>query len=278
MKRLLAPLALASVLGLGAGCAGASCPTQRIIDPAQALRAQRAASAPIRSLRADAKIDQRGKEGRIRGRILMFVERPDRVRFDAMTQFGPALILTSDGQKLALSDFKDNRFMTGPACAKNLGRVVGVALSSAEVASVLLGDAPLIGDASSATQDGLTCGGDGLYKLTRRAADGAHEELSFRVPDSDLQKAPSDQRLYLAAVTLWDAQGKRLYRVRYEDYRRVGQSELPHTVRIDDFVNDSDALLRLSDVAVDVKVPEGAFVQTARPGLKVEEVACDTVQ
>ena len=67
---------------------------------AQALAAQRAASAPIRSLRAEAKIDQRGQEGRIKGRVLMFVERPDRVRFDAMTQFGPALILTSDGQHL----------------------------------------------------------------------------------------------------------------------------------------------------------------------------------
>ncbi|MDB4986991.1 MAG: hypothetical protein JWN04_2169 [Myxococcaceae bacterium] len=272
---------IAAALALTSGCGGASCPAQLIRDPAAALRAQQAASTPIRSLRADAKIDQRSKEGRIKGRILMFVERPDRVRFDAMTQFGPALILTSDGQNFALTDFKDNRYMTGPACAKNLGRVVGVALSSREVASVLLGDAPLIGNASSATRQGLTCNGDGQYVLTRRAADGAHEELAFRVNEADLQKPPAAQRLYLAAVTLWNAAGQRLYRVRYEDYRKVAQhesTELPHTVRIDDFVNDSDALLRLSDVAVDVKVPDGAFVQTARAGLKVEEVACDQVQ
>ncbi len=30
---------------------------------------------------------------------MMFVERPDRVRFDAVTQFGPALSLTSDGDR-----------------------------------------------------------------------------------------------------------------------------------------------------------------------------------
>ena len=64
-------------------------------------------------------------------------------------------------------------------------------------------------------------------------------------------------------------------RVRYEDYRRVGSAELPHTVRIDDYVHDSDALLRLSDVRVDVAIPAGAFTQTARAGLKVEEVACE---
>jgi outer membrane lipoprotein-sorting protein len=282
MKLPAAVLAFVGALGLASGCGAASCPTQRITDPAAALRAQRTAAnasgVPIRSLRAEAKIDQRSKEGRIKGRILMFVERPDRVRFDAMTQFGPALILTSDGQQFALSDFKDNRYLTGPACAKNLARVVGVALSSAEVASVLLGDAPLLGEGQAGSQQGLTCSGEGQYVLTRKAADGAHEELAFRIPEADLQKAPEAQRLYLAAVTLWDRRGVRLYRVRYEDYRKVSQAELPHTVRIDDFVNDSDALLRLSDVAVDVKVPDGAFVQSPRAGLKVEEVACDQVQ
>jgi outer membrane lipoprotein-sorting protein len=276
-----ASLLSGSVLALGlaasSACGGASCPAQRITDPRQALAAQRATSAPIRSLRAEAKIDQRGKQGRIKGKIMMFVERPDRVRFDAMTQFGPALILTSDGQRFALTDFKDNRYTTGPACAPNIGRVVGVALSSADVASVLLGDAPLI-EPSAAPPAPLTCSSDGLYVLERAGKDGGREQLELRVREGDLGKPPEAQRLYLASATLWNAQGKRLYRVRYEDYKAVGQSELPHTVRIDDFEHDSDALLRLSDVAVDVTVPEGAFSQTPRAGLKVEEVACDQVQ
>jgi len=114
--------------------------------------------------------------------------------------------------------------------------------------------------------------------LARQAPDGAREELAFAVPEEDREKAPGEQHLRLAAVTLWDHAGQKLYRVRYEDYRKVGQTELPHTVRIDDFQNDSDALLRLSDAAIDVKVPDGAFVQTPRAGLKVEEVACDQLQ
>lgn len=255
-------------LALLTGCAGATCPAQLITDPAQALAAQQ--RTPIRSLRAEAKIDQRGREGRIKGRIMMFVERPDRVRFDAMTQFGPALVLTSDGQTFALSDFKDGRFLSGPACKESLGRVLGVALSSSEVASVLLGDAPLIAGAEA-----LSCGG-GRYKLERKAADGAREELELRVADPKLP--PAQQKLYLASATLWSAAGKKLYRVRYEDYRKVGPTELPHTVRIDDYANDSDALLRLSEAAVDVQVPPGAFVQTPRSGLKLEELSCDQVQ
>ena len=270
-------LLLALALALTA-CGGATCPAQLITDPAQALAAQRATSAPIRSLRAEAKIDQRGQQGRIKGRILMFVERPDRVRFDAMTQFGPALILTSDGQTFALTDFKDNHYTTGPACARNIGRVVGVALSSADVASVLLGDAPLIEPSSSTKQPPLTCTSKGLYLLERAGKDGGREQLELRVHEADVAQPPAKQRLYLASATLFGPEGKRLVRVRYEDYRRVGSTELPHTVRIDDFEHDSDALLRLSDVRVDVAVPEGVFTQTPRAGLKVEEVACDQVQ
>lgn len=268
MKRAL----LGGLLALSSACGGATCPAQLVTDPAAALAAQRAASAPIRSMRAEAKIDQRGKQGRVKGRILMFVERPDRVRFDAMTSFGPALILTSDGQTFALSDFKENSFTSGPACAKNIGRVVGVALSSAEVASVLLGDAPLL--ASSAQS--IRCGDDGMYVLEQRAPSGAREVLELRVHDDDRAQPPSAQRLQLASATLWGASGKRLYRVRYEDYRAVGAVQLPHTVRIDDFANEADALLRLSDVELNVEVPAGAFTQQPRPGLKVEEVACDT--
>jgi hypothetical protein len=253
-----------------AGCAGATCPAQLITDPAQAIAAQK--QAPIRSLRAEAKIDQRGRDGRIKGKIMMFVERPDRVRFDAMTQFGPALILTSDGENFALSDFKDNRYLSGPACAESLGRVIGVALASSEVASVLLGEAPLI-----AGTDALTCSG-GSYKLERRGADGAREELELSVRDADRKLPPNEQRLYLAAATLWSAEGEKLYRVRYEDYARVGSAEFPHTVRIDDFRNDSDALLRLSEVAVDVKIPDGAFTQAPRAGLALEALECDAYE
>ena len=87
------------------------CPAQLLTDPARALATQQARSAQLRTLRAEAKVDQRGREGRIKGRVMMFVERPDRVRFDAVTQFGPALTLTSDGEQFALSDFKSNRFL-----------------------------------------------------------------------------------------------------------------------------------------------------------------------
>jgi outer membrane lipoprotein-sorting protein len=263
---------IALVLACLSACArGAVCPTTPITEASQALAAQQARSAPIETLRAEARVDQRGREGRIKGRVMMFVQRPDRVRFDAVTQFGPALVFTSDGAQIALTDFKQNRFFTGPACERNIARMIGVALAGRDVAAVLLGESPLI-QAESASME---CRG-GSYVVERRAADGGRQELELRVHEDDLKKPPAEQRLYLTRASFWDAQGRRLYRVRYEDYKAVGEGvELPFTVYIDDFVNDADALLRFSSIDVNVKVPEDAFSQAPRAGLTVEEVSCE---
>jgi outer membrane lipoprotein-sorting protein len=257
---------------LSACARGPRCPTTPITEASAALASLQSRSAPIRSLRAEARVDQRGREGRIKGRVMMFVERPDHVRFDAVTQFGPALVFTSDGEQITLSDFKANRFLTGPACERNIARVFGVALSGQDVASVLLGESPPIDTAGAS----LRCEG-GHYILEQRAQDGGRQELTLRVSDEDRKLPPEQQRLYLASATFWDAQGRRLYRVRYEDYGSVskGQAELPFTVRIEDFINDADAVLRFQSIDVNVNVPAEAFSQAPRPGLTVEAISCE---
>lgn len=263
-------LALALLLG---ACGGATCPKLQIADPVRALASRRYDASAIRSLRAEAKVDQRGREGRVKGRVLMFVERPDRMRFDVMTQFGPALILTSDGRSFALSDFKDDRYLTGEACQQNIARLIGVALSGEAVASVLLGDLPPL----AAVSESVQCSGEGGYRVERRAADGARQSIELAVLDSDLGAAPEAQRSELRAVSYWNAQGKALYRVRYEDYRAVagGTLRLPFTVHIEDLANDSDALLHFQSIDANVQVPADAFTQTPRSGLRIEQVTCE---
>jgi outer membrane lipoprotein-sorting protein len=268
MRALLLPL-----LALLAACGGPKCPAQLVTNADQALSSRRYDAAAISSLRAEAKVDQRGKAGRVKGRVLMFAQRPDRVRFDVMTQFGPVLVLSSDGSAFALSDFKEHRFLTGPACERNIARLVGVAISGEAVTSVLLGDVP----AMSASSAVLSCSREGGYRVERRGADGALQTIELAVHGADMKKPPAEQRSELREVTYTSAAGKRLYRVRYEDYRSVGASavRLPFTVRIEDFGSESDAVLRFSSIDLNVRVPEEAFVQTPRAGLRIEAVSCE---
>ncbi len=265
--------ALLTIAAALTACGGASCPKQLITSPSAALASRHYDANTIQSLRAEAKVDQRGKGGRIKGRVLMFVERPNHVRFDVMTQFGPALVLSSDGATFALSDFKEKRFLTGPACERNIARLIGVAISGEAVTRVLLGDVP----EHAVAQESVSCSGAGGYAVERRAQDGSRQRIELAVNETDLAKAPAEQRSELRQVTFFNREGKRLYQVRYEDYKALGGAgtRLPFTVRIEDFTNGSDALLRFQSIDLNVRVPEGAFAQEASPGLALEEVSCD---
>ncbi len=253
------------------GCAGPRCPAQLHTDPLRVMAEQAAKGARVYTLRGEAKVDQRGPEGRVRGKVMMFLERPSRVRFDAVTQFGPALVLTSDGAALALSDFKEDRYFQGPACARNVARMIGVALSAEDVVSVLFGDAPKL----EAAQPAIQCSQAGGYRIEQRA-NGERQQLDFAVHEDDFDKAPSEQRLRLVRAEHFDRQNKAIWRVEYDDYRAVqGGVMLPFRVHVADLQRGADAILRFEDIHVNVKVPEGAFSQTPRPGLRIEDVTCE---
>jgi hypothetical protein len=280
-----APRATASAMRLTfvvaavlAGCSGGVCPVQRFDDPARAMDAYSSMRAPGRVVRAEARVDRRDGGGRIRGTVLMFLERPDRVRFDAMTQFGPAAILTSDGTTFALTDLRENVFYVGPTCPGNIERLLGIPLSGRDVALLLLGEAPRI----EATDRTISCEG-GVYRVTLTAADGRTQTLDLEVRQSDVESAPEEQRLRLRRTEVRSADGALEWRVEWDDYRFVEDpaSEegmgiaMPYRVRFEHPARGIDTLVRFESLDLNVEVPPEAFVQEPRPGLEVRDVACE---
>jgi outer membrane lipoprotein-sorting protein len=269
---VLGATALAGLLGLGGCVRNGQCPATVITAPDMALASLRRPRVPLQNLRAEATVDQRGREGRVKGRVLMFVERPDHLRFDVMTQFGPVLVLAADGESLMLEDTKQGRFLTGPACARNIARLVGVALASEDVVSVLLGEAPAL----QGEKGDMRCTA-GAYEVSRVDARGVRQVLELGILPQDVAKPPAEQHTYLRAATLYGADGSRLFRVRYEDYADAGdgQARLPTSVYIEDFANAADAVLRFKDIDLNVRIPEGAFRLAPRPGLVLEDMPCE---
>ena len=64
----------------------------------------------ISTMQLEARVEQRGDQGRIRGTVLMLVQLPVHVRFDALTQFGPIATLTTNGELFQLLDQRESRF------------------------------------------------------------------------------------------------------------------------------------------------------------------------
>ena len=108
------------------GCPSPPCPTLPFGEAVEVLSSYRDMRRPARVLRAEARVDRRDETGRVRGTVLMYIERDDRVRFDVMTQFGAAAILTSDGERFALTDLRENQYLEGPTCPANIERLLGL--------------------------------------------------------------------------------------------------------------------------------------------------------
>ena len=270
-------LALSAVLT--AGCPNRGCPLVPHSDPQRALRMHRSLHRTIGSLRAEARVDQRGRDGRVRGTVLMLLERPNRVRFDALTQFGPAAILTSDGEAFQLLDHRERRFLEGPACRQNIARLLGIHMTGAEVAQFLIGDTPRI----DADEVSLSCGAEG-YVITRHASDGRRQEIVLAVRDVDRQVPPEEQHLRLLRSELFDASGETSWRVTFDDYRVVVDPRdaerrgvaLPFVLRFEDPRRGADTVVRFKEMALVAEpLPTSTFAQPVPPGMMSEHVTCD---
>jgi hypothetical protein len=235
-----------------------------------------------RALRAEARVEQWGEDGRIRGTVMMFVQRPDEVRFDAMTQFGPAVILTSDGSRFALTDLRENRYLEGPTCPQNIARLLGIPMSGEDVTLFLLGDSPRL----DTENRGISCTGDGTYLVTFQAEDGRRQEIELLVRPWDVEHdaPPSQQRLRMLRSEVFGADGSTEWRATYEDWTVIVDPEsgdermgvaLPMKVRFEHPAQGADTTVRFQEVDINVTVPPNAFQQSPRPGIPPEEVSCD---
>jgi len=260
-----------------AACAGSQVrPVQPIRDVGQLLERQRATSAGLTGIRAEARVDQRKGVGRVRGTVFMFVEQTGRVRFDVMTQFGPVAILTSDGQHFAYSDFRAHRYLSGETCPINIARFLGLQLTAQDTARFLLGGTPLLSEHAGRE---VELNADGHYRVQLTAADGTRQTLELAVYASDVALAPEQQRLHLVRSELTNSAGATVWRVRYEDFEPIELAErrwlAPTRVQIEQPAQGSDTLVIFKKIVANPDIAADVFVQTPRAGLQEEDAPCE---
>lgn len=272
--RAVLALGWIACVALAGGCSSVPKPKYPYTDGVRALALHRLVREQVPSIRAEARVEQRGDRGRIKGTVYLLIERPSRVRFDVMTQFGPVATLTSDGRRFAFSDLRDKRFLTGETCPANIARLLNVALTAEQTVLLLLGGTPVLEGARSTVE----WDGGGFYRIALRAADGQRQEVDLAVPEADLELPAERQRLVLRRSELFDRKGRSVWRATYDDYRALATggiaTDLPYAVDVVQETAGTETRIRFKDVAVDTELPGDAFVQLPSPGMTIEEAPC----
>jgi hypothetical protein len=216
---------------------------------------------------------------RVRATVLMLVDRPGRLRFEAEVSLqGTVAVLATDGHQFAFLDAMRNELRRGPACPANVASLIRIPLGPADVAAVLLGDVRL--PQTVRATDGVVDwdGEQGADVLVVRGDDGGLR-LSFRRPSGD------NRNVEILGATATRLDGRTRWRVAFEDFVRVapvpGQGveanvALPQTIRFaeSDGPFDEGVEIKFKERTLNQSAPKDAFLLAMTPGTTTIDVGC----
>jgi hypothetical protein len=253
--------ALASIILTALGCGPVPPPKDAYESAPDLLADMRALRDEVRSFRITGKVDHFGEEHRVQGKTYLFAELPGRLRVDLLSPFGNTLsVLTVDRDVFALADFRENRFLEGPAEPCNIARLIRVPLPPDDVIRVLVGHSPIVDGNAEVDWDR-----EGFYRVTVRDGDKVQH----------LEVGPDRSSLPVRRSRLEEG-GAVVFDMTFDRWRVVDGVYVPHEIRVKMPEDKADLLVRYDDggVEVNVELPEDAWGQSFPAGADVERVEC----
>jgi hypothetical protein len=255
---------LVVVLGLiVASCAGG----QRALPSGGPTTAQAvldlAMARPVpQTLQGMGRLEAYVKKDARKATLLLVVQQPASIQFQALA---PTLdlmaLLSTDGQRFLSFERGGGQCLTGPACPRNMARLVPIALPPAELAQMLLGRPPILqsGEKTLHWDEERA-----LYRIDIGPADGTHQQVFVRPAD------PAKKEGVRFAGTVMYRGKERIGSVQYDGSSAGGVPAKLHFK-----APDVDVSLELRDVVADQPVQETVFQVQCPEGMKIVELSCE---
>jgi hypothetical protein len=267
-------LALSGVSG-ACGCAPAFV-AQRPYPPptaAQLMAALRARQQAVRAADLDTRTTATVNGDRTRATVLMLVDRAGRLRFDVeVALHGPVATLATDGRRFGLLDLNQNILRTGGACPENLALLVPVPLRPAEIAAILLGDAPVSADARAVA---VNWDGKTRADVLEIENPGAGRTVAERVWVS-LRRMEEGRRWDVVGIEARPMAGAGRWRVAFEQLKVEGAWSHPALIRFAEPGRrfEDGVEIAVKNRKLDPPLPPQAFELTLPEGFRPLEHPC----
>lgn len=178
--------------------------------------------------------------------VVVVVRNDEALRLEGIGPFGqPLFLFVTDGEWLALHLIRDNRLIVGPASARNLERLFGIAVAPQSLLRLLLGDVPL---------NPLPTNGDLAYREDERLYvwESTQPGPGYRVWFDPQGSQP-------VRFEMQDAAGSVVIRVAYGDFKRYEDVLLPARIEVIEPATQRQAIWRYTDVQLNTEVPADLF-------------------
>jgi hypothetical protein len=240
------------LLALG-GCA-TQIPANVPVTPAAALAMNLARrDQALDSMQTPAVMEYSNGKDHFKAREQIVVRRPAKIRVEAMSPLGVALVVAADGGQISVFDPSKNTLIRGPATAATLERFAQIPMAPEAAVRLLLALAP--DPAILVRPPDSTADSDGMTVVTYRKPDGLLDQLGFK-----------EGRLALVREKLPD--GRVSCEVRYGDYRDIGAMPFPYEIDADFPLAGTRIKLIYQRPIIDAQVPDSMFVLSPGPSAR----------
>jgi outer membrane lipoprotein-sorting protein len=204
----------------------------------------------FRSLRALARLDYAGPEGKNSFQEAILVQRPDRLRLETLSFLGAIMIVTVSDDEILGYLPREGVFLRGQRSKENLRRLtkIPLPLEVEEITALLLGLPPV--------NTGATPQADG-NSLSFPAADGDQDVVAFETND--------------AVPTRWqrlNAAGEAEISVKFSDYVQTPAGLFPLRIAIESAIQKRRLEIRYQEPELNTTLPAENFSQQQPPNVK----------
>lgn len=258
---VVAALALAGCVGRPPESRPARPETSSLEPPAasEIFRVLDERSESLRSLRAVADVSFRDAAQTLRGRQVVNVDRPDRLRIDVLSTFGVILQVASDGERIRAFDRAERTFYSGRASSPNLARFTRLDLGLSSVAGLLVGapTAPRRTKAARIELEPETA----LWRVTTPLESGGIEHLWI-----------DPTTLLPVRTEVVAAGGVQQYDAHFDDWRVIAGIEIPHRIELSAPASETAVTLVYTEVDVNPELRATLFRFEPPAGVKVVDL------
>jgi len=188
---------------------------------------------------------------------------PDHLRADVLGPFGrPVLTFLSSGNRLIVLDYRENQAFVGPASRQNVARFLGLALSPAEIYTILSGSVPLLPHDKAQVAPAPE---PGQAQLKLLGADGSiSQAVVFSLHDFAVRRA------WLEEWSGQDRTGPNLECL-FDSFVPLGLGDYPRNIELKDDQQRRVALAS-DQLTLNQPVDGSLFEMAIPPGIQVREL------
>lgn len=210
-------------------------------EPGELVKSLRQRADRFRSLRALAKVRYWGPDGRAGFQEAVLVRRPDRLRFETLSNLGAVLIVTVAANEITGFHPREGLFYRGKSSKENLLRYTQIPLELEEITALLLGLPPARSQEGWAEEDD---------SVSREDGRGSREVVTF-YPSTTI---PTQWERF-------DPDGERTLTAVFSDFGLTSAGPFPLKISLEDHAHQRYLEIHYQEPELNIELPYALFVQ-----------------